>query len=515
MTTKSDSPASECSVGVSGVTHSYGASPVLKNVDFAVAAGEVHSLVGQNGSGKSTLIKIISGAVEPSIGTFMIDGSSAPTSDARATVGRILSVVHQDYNVFPDLTVAANVAVVSGGTFRSRTGSVDWSAASAATARLCDRLGIHLDPQALVRDLGPAEVKLMEIARAMIREPRYLILDEPTASLEPSAARRVLGLVQNLVAQGVGVVFVSHRLDEVLEISSRITVLRDGERVATQPAAEVSAEALADYITGGRAAPVDPHRVEPKIGAAVVKGKDVRLKPGASAFDFQVNAGEILGLTGLMGSGADELVKALGGAQPYSGTIEVSGKPHRRGSVPAALAMGIAYIPEDRGGTGLSVDHSVAQNLTLPSLRSFARCGVLQTRRLHARASELVDRFGIKTPSIHAAVASLSGGNQQKVLIARWLAADASILVVEEPTHGVDIGAKAQIHELLRAFADAGGSVLVASTDLEEVVALCDRVAIMRHGAISGYWTVGEPDSERSHSARLLEELISPDEKVS
>jgi ABC-type sugar transport system ATPase subunit len=497
-------------LGVQAVTHSYGAAPVLQGVDFEMSAGEVHSLVGQNGSGKSTLIKILSNDIEPTVGSFVADGRRVSHAEAKVILREQLSVVHQDYNILPNLTVAANVAVVGESACRTRFGGVDWKRANAVSSELCADLGVPVDPRAMVGDLGAAEVKMVEIARAMIKKPRYLILDEPTASLEPGASARVLELIESLAARGVGILFVSHRLDEVLTVSHRITVLRDGQLVATKSRREMTADDLADHITGGavvfRDAPDE--RKCPADGPVAVQGRNVRLRPQAQPFDLEVREGEILGLVGLLGAGGEELIRALAGLHPYTGEIAIHGVVHECGSLGSAHKQRIGYIPEDRGGAGLIADHSVTGNLTLPSVTTYAKRGILNGRRLSAAAGEMIQKFGIKTPNAAAPVASLSGGNQQKVLMARWLAAGVKVLLVEEPTHGVDIGAKSQIHFLIRDFVNSGGTAVVATTDLDEAVTLCDRIALMRHGSVSTYWE--RPQHEEAASARLLSALMNP-----
>ena len=498
------------SLGVRDVTHSYGAAPVLHQVDFEMSVGEVHSLVGQNGSGKSTLIKILANDVEPTVGDFVVDGARVSQAQAKTVLKNELSVVHQDYNILPNLTVAANVAVVGESACRTRLGSVDWKRANALSAQLCADLGVPVDPDALVGDLGAAEIKMVEIARAMIKKPRYLILDEPTASLEPAASARVLELIESLAARGVGVLFVSHRLDEVLTVSSKITVLRDGHHIVTKSRADMTADDLAHQITGGAVVFNDAAAEVPERASSTVtvKGRNIKLRSGAEEFDLEVAGGEVLGLVGLLGAGGDELVRALAGLHPYAGQITVNGAAHQSGSLKSALKQDIGYIPEDRGGTGLIADHSVADNLTLPSLTTYAKRGVINGRRIASASAEMMQKFGIKAPSAAAPVASLSGGNQQKVLMARWLAAGVKLLLVEEPTHGVDIGAKAQIHALIKDFTNAGGSAVVATTDLEEAVTLCDRIALMRHGAIFAYWT--RPEGDEAASTRLLSALMNP-----
>ncbi|MGI9557924.1 MAG: sugar ABC transporter ATP-binding protein, partial [Solirubrobacterales bacterium] len=398
---------------------------------------------------------------------------------------RGIGVVHQDYNLFNDLNVAANVYGVSQAPPRRRfTRRVDKPALEGKVTELLTSLGIELAPSARVGDLGAAERKFVEIARAMLLEPSFLILDEPTASLEPAASKSVLGLLERLRDQGVGLCFVSHRLDEVLRISDRITVLRDGDRIDTIENKDLTEELIAELIIG--------RKHEAETGGAGAAGEDIalglsglKLRPGAQDLDLSIRKGESFGLTGLLGSGAAELVGMIGGAKPLEGDVEIRGNATRIRSPRDAAAAGVGFIPEDRKATGLVPEQSVAINISLASLKTVSRAlGWLRTRLVRSRARDFRERLDIRTRSVDAKVKTLSGGNQQKVMLAKWLASGVEVLAIEEPTHGIDIGAKAQVHELLRGFARDGGTIIVASTDVEEVLAVCDRIGIMWHGSL-------------------------------
>ena len=471
--------------GTRATTHLYSGVPALLNVDFELRGGTVQGLVGENGSGKSTLIKILTGAVQPTAGTIYLDSEEVTFALPHEAQQRGIGVVHQDYNLFGDLNVAANVYGITQAPPRRRfTRRVDKPALDGKVHELLSDLGIELAPSAMVRDLGPAERKFVEIARAMLLEPRFLILDEPTASLEPAASRSVLALLERLRDHGVGVCFISHRLDEVLRIADRITVLRDGELIETLDNEGLTEERIAELIIG--------RKHEEESGGAGSAGEEtalglskVRLRPGAPEVEFEVRKGEIFGLTGLLGSGAAELVSMIGGARPLDGDLELDGTTLQIRTPRDASRAGVGFLPEDRKATGLVQEQSVAINISLASLSKVtAALGWLRRKVLNNRAREFRSSLDIRTRSVHVPVKTLSGGNQQKVMLAKWLASGVRVLAVEEPTHGIDIGAKAQVHDLRRQFARDGGTIVVASTDVEEVLAVCDRIGVMRHGAL-------------------------------
>jgi ABC-type sugar transport system ATPase subunit len=479
-------PADEARFGIESAYHHYSGVVVLADVDFELRGGEVHALLGENGSGKSTLIRILTGALKPSGGKLTLDGETVSFSvpaDARA---QGIGVVHQDYHLFPELTVAQNVYGVSVSLPRRRwTQTVDRLEVERRVERLFAELRIDIPSTRLVRSLDAAERKFVEIARAMLLKPRFLVLDEPTASLEPAASRSVLDLLRRLREQGVGLMFVSHRLDEVRTIADRISVLRDGrvvERIDPQDATE---DRMANAITGGVDRTPTRVRVAPAQPTTALRIEGVRLSAERPPVSLEVRRGEIFGLTGLLGSGAATLIRMIGGAQPLPGEAWLDGEPVVIRTPRNACALGIGFIPEDRKAVGLIQDQSIATNISLASLGAVSRMGVLSRARIATRADDYKERLSIRATSVNQPVAQLSGGNQQKVLLAKWLASGVRLLAVEEPTHGIDIGGKAQVHELLREFADQGGTVVVASTDAGEVLDLCDRIGVMRHGGLT------------------------------
>jgi ABC-type sugar transport system ATPase subunit len=505
--------------GIENVSHDYSGVQVVKNVDFELRPGEVHALIGENGSGKSTVIKILTGAVKPRSGRIYLDDETVAFHNPGAARSQGIGVVHQDYNLFPELTVAQNVYGVSVAPPRRRwTRMIDRGELSSRIGELFDALHIEIPPDRLVRNLDAAERKFVEIARAMLLKPQFLILDEPTASLEPEGSRTVLELLRRLREQGVGLMFVSHRLDEVRVISDAISVLRDGRLVERIEPSEATEERLANAITGG--VETVPTRSRPQRGAhePLLRVEDVRVAGSAPPVTLEIGRGEIFGLTGLLGSGCAQLTRMIGGAEPLRGRALLGGEEITLRTPRDASRHGIGFIPEDRKAVGLIPEQSVAINISLSALGSVSKNGVLSQKLISERAHKYRDRLTIRTASIYQPVMRLSGGNMQKVLLAKWLASGVSILAIEEPTHGIDIGGKAQVHELLRDFADNGGTVLIASTDAAEVLELCDRVGVMRHGALARLVSVEEmtrasltADSTRDPE-QVLDQLISSDE---
>lgn len=469
------------------VSHSFGGVRALRGVDFELQSGRIHGLVGQNGAGKSTLIQIMVGALKPMEGHLRLDGRAVVISSPAEARALGIAAVHQDIQLFPELDVATNVYAIDHDLPRSSPfRAIDWAAVRQRTATFLSELGIELNPRRKVESLAVAERKLVQIARAVALRPSFLILDEPTASLERRAARAVLELLVRLRSSGLAICFVSHRLDEVRSVSDEIFVLRDG-RLAGRVGRGAGEGQLIELMLGRAAADPVP-REEPAAPLSplspLLEVRDLAVGPTASAVSFEVRSGEIMGLTGLMGSGAEQVVRMLAGGEPCQGWVSVEGRHVRIRKPTDALAAGIAFIPEDRKSEGVVEGLSVAENISMASLADVSRLGFLDRSRLRERARSYAASLGIKTASVQSPVSSLSGGNQQKVLAARCLATGARILALHEPTHGVDVGAIAQIQQLLREFAARGGAVLVASGEVRQLLEICDRIAVFRDGEI-------------------------------
>ena len=468
---------------LAGVMKAFGGVRALKGVSFDLKAGEVHALVGENGAGKSTLIRVITGAHAPDSGTIAVDGQTFDRLDP--ALGRRLGIaaIYQQPALFPDLSVAENIALAlePAGGWRW----VRWGARRDRARRLLDRIGATIDPDAEVRTLSMPEQQLVEIARSVGAEAKILILDEPTASLADREVDRLFGVIADLKAQGVGLLYISHRLEELPRIADRVSALRDGAMVGTRAMDAVDRPTLIRMMVGRELGSVFPKvAVEPGAVALRVEGLTCRAA-GVHDVSFEVRRGEMLGLAGLIGSGRTELAGVLFGLTPAdSGRIEVDGAEVAIESPTAAITAGIAYVPEDRRHHGVIPELSVAANATLATLDRVATLGWLRRGRERIVAEGLVRRFGVKAASVAAAVATLSGGNQQKVALARWIEAGPKILILDEPTQGVDVGSKAEIHRIMGELAAAGLAIVMISSELPEILGMSDRVAVVRGGTI-------------------------------
>lgn len=482
------------------VSKSFSGVTVLDQVDFEIRASEVHAVLGENGSGKTTLIKILGGAHAPTTGHVERDGKRidlpSPTHAQRAG----LAIVHQEFQLFPHLDVATNVALTSDLPRRRLTRTLDRREMRRRAAGILSNLGLGIDPRELVRNLRLAEWKLVEIARALMARSSFLVLDEPTALLDRRDSRSILALIERLREEGVGIAFVTHKLDEALSVADRITVLRDGKLVASSAAGDATAADLVELIVGRKGLREEPKALPRAVGNAALELRGGRAAPGARPFDLEVRRGEIVGLTGLVGSGALEVARMIAGRRPLTGTLTIDGRERRIASPSEAIAAGIGYIPEERASYGIVSQMSVELNISLASLPDVSPGGLLHKARVRSRARKYAAEMAIRGPSLRAPVRTLSGGNQQKVQIAKWLAPSKRILVVESPTHGVDVGAKMEIHRLLVEFAASGGSIVVASTDIPEVLSIADRVAVFSHGELVEVIRT----SETSHGQVLL-----------
>ena len=491
-----------------GVSKSFAAVRALREIDFDLRPGEVHALVGENGAGKSTLVRIVTGAHAPDRGTVTVAG--VPFDHADPLLARRLGIapIYQQPTLFPDLTVAENLGLgVEGGSAWRR---IDWRERRRRATALLDRVGARIDPDADAGSLRMAEQQLVEIARALGANARVLIMDEPTAALAEPEAERLLALVAELRSSGVGIVYISHRLPEVLRIADRVTTLRDGAVVETRPAAGLTQAALIRAMVGRDLDAVFPKR-EVARGDVVLAVRGLSCAAsGVHGASFDVHAGEILGVAGLVGSGRTELARVLFGLTPADGgELRVRGGIAHIRSPRQAIALGLAYVPEDRRRHGVIPEMSVSANATLAILRALASGPFLDARRERAIAATFVERFAIKAPSLDTPVAHLSGGNQQKVALARWLATRPAVLVLDEPTQGVDVGAKAEIHHLIGELAGQGLAIVMISSEMPEVLGMSDRVAVMRGGTIVAILERSAATQERVLALALGQEPVA------
>jgi ribose transport system ATP-binding protein len=476
----------DAAVRMRGISKSFDGVRVLTDVDFEVRRGEVHALAGGNGAGKSTLMKILQGVYSLDAGDIEIDGRPVMLSGIHDATAAGIGMVFQEFSLVPTLTVAQNVAL--GAEPLNRAGLIRDRAAVRRAREVFAEMRVDVDPRAQVGGLGTAYWQLTEIAKALSRNARVLIMDEPTASLARHEADALFELIGRLTERGISVIYISHRMDEVYRIADRITVLRDGRRLFTEALSDVTPERIVEGIVGkeieGEFAYQE--RAGREEGSAPVLDLDsVSAGPRVRNISFSVARGEIVGLAGLMGSGRTELARVLFGIDPVQrGTIRINGREVRLRGAQDAIAAGIALIPEDRRAQGLVLDHSVRENLTLPLLRKMRRGPLLDDRKGRSLARDLIERFSIKVANADRPIRRLSGGNQQKVVIAKWLGTDPDLLIMDEPTAGVDIGTKTEILATIRGLADRGMAVLVISSEYPELLAVSDRVVVLREGAV-------------------------------
>jgi ABC-type sugar transport system ATPase subunit len=481
-------------LAVTGVTKRFPGVLALDGVDFAVRAGRVHALVGENGAGKSTLLRIVAGAERPDGGTIAVGGVPVSLATPRDALRLGLTVIYQELSLVPALGADANIFL---GMEPVRRGLLDLRTEAARAADALRALGADFDPATPARDLSVAEQQLVEIARALERDARLIALDEPTAALSHLETERLFARIGELTRRGIGVVFVSHRLEEVRRIADEITVLRDGRRVFAGPASAVDDAALIRHMVGRD---VEYARVPPAAapGPVLLEVQGLTRHPALADVSLALRRGEILGLAGLVGAGRTEVARCIAGADPADGgSMRLAGEPYRPASPREAILRRVVYLPEDRKTQGLVLGLSVRENVTLPTLQRFARWGVVRGARERAAAAQQVATVELRPPDTEREAGTLSGGNQQKVVLAKWLLADADVLLFDEPTRGVDIATKAELHRIIRSLADAGKAVLVISSELPEILALADRIVVMRGGRVSGELLATEATAER------------------
>jgi rhamnose transport system ATP-binding protein len=485
-------------VELNGITKTYGGVHALSDVSFAIRPGEVHALVGENGAGKSTLVKILTGVIQPDEGTLVIDGRPQRISDPQTAHQLGIVAMYQEPTVFQDLSVAENV--FAGRHPRSSLGTVAWGQMRAEASRILNELGVDFGPDAPVRGLGVADRQLLEIAKALSSSARLLIMDEPTAALSPNEVDNLFATTRRLRDRGVVVVFISHGLEEVTAIADTVTVLRDGGHVATRPAAELPHGEIVRLMVGRSLDALFP-KEEAEIGEVVFKAQGLSRRGVFSDVSFELRRGEIVGLAGFVGAGRTEVARAVFGIDKLdSGVLEIEGKRFRPRSPRAALRRGLAYLPEDRLNQGLVQPMSIAQNASMAVLPALTPGGVLRPRRERSLARRFMEQLRIRATSVTQIVRSLSGGNQQKVVLSKWLAANPRILILDEPTHGVDVGTKADVHRTISGLAAQGLTILLISSELLEVLGMSDRILVMREGRL-----VAELPREEATQERVIQ----------
>lgn len=466
-----------------GITKQFPGTRALDNAHLELLPGEIHAVMGENGAGKSTLMKILAGVMLPDAGELRLEGKPISFLSPHQALDHGIAIVYQELNLVPTLTVAENL--FPGRLPTGVLGMVRYGALFRNAKQALSNLSIDIDPRALVGELSIAHQQLVEIAKALSRQCKILILDEPTSALTDREADLLLALLRRLADEGMGILYISHKLKEVFALADRVTVLRDGKYIGTQSISVTTPDVLIRMMVGRDLGTLFPHKSR-EIGKPIFAARDFRV-PGFNARNcFELRQGEILGFAGLIGSGRTELARAIFGAEAkIEGQIILDGTPIEIDSPKAAIEHGIGYLPEDRKTAGLFLEMSLRLNVAATVLRDVSGGGFVLPARERAVAERAVERLGISTPSIEQEARRLSGGNQQKTLVAKWLAIKPKILIVDEPTRGIDVGAKREIHFLLRNLADTGVGVIVISSELPEVLGLCDRILVMHEGAIA------------------------------
>ena len=464
-----------------GIDKRFAGIHALSGVDLTIRPGEVHSMVGENGAGKSTLMRVLGGEHRPDAGEIRIDGKAVRLSGPVDAIARGISVIHQEMALAPDLTVAENIFL---GELPARIG---WGALNAKARDLIGQLGFDISPRRTVSELSVAHQQVVEIAKALSRKARVLVFDEPTAVLSMGDAQRLLDIIRGLRSSGVGLVYISHRLDEIYAISDRITVLKDGRKVDTVTPRAVPVDGLIRMMVGRPLNQLFGVKPERCVGEEILKVDRLTLPNGISDVSFTLRRGEVVGLGGLVGSGRTEVARAIFGADPIaSGTLTLHGRPYRPSAPKSGVKGGIALVPEDRKGQGVVLDMAIAKNATMARTGPVTRAGFFSRGAERRTVQRLIDDLHIKLGTMMDPVSSLSGGNQQKVVLAKWFHAGGEVVILDEPTRGVDVGAKTEIYSLIHRMASEGKAVLVISSEHAELFGLCDRVLVMGEGRLRG-----------------------------
>lgn len=489
---------------VAGISKAFPGTQALRDVSFELLPGEVHALMGQNGAGKSTLLHIVSGVYPPDTGEIRVGGRAVTIASPRQARALGIGIVYQELSLAPGLSIAENVfanrAPSTGGVIR-------WGDLYRQTRALLAQFEMDVDPRALIRDLNVTTRQIVEILKALSLDARILLLDEPTSALPPSEVDHLFSAIRRLKERGIGIVYITHRIPEVMQIADRVTVLRDGQRVATSASGDVTPDDIIEQMVGRKLTELYPARGA-GAGAELLRAAGLTRERAFADVSFALRRGEIVGIAGLMGARRSELLRALAGAlRTHGGTVTLEGRPVRFGSPDEAFAAGIAYLPEERKVDGLFLKMPLRQNISVTVLDRVARLGVMSARREADMARRYVAQIGIRTPSVDQLVGRLSGGNQQKVMLSKWLVRQPKVLLIDEPTKGVDVGAKVEIHALLRQLADQGAGILFISSEFPEIIGLADRILVMVEGRL-----VGEvrPDETTEQALMLMASGYAP-----
>jgi rhamnose transport system ATP-binding protein len=481
-------------VRVRGLRKAFGGVAALRGADLDLFAGEIHGLLGENGAGKSTLLKTLAGVHRADAGEITLGGVPFDQGSPRRSIEQGIAVIYQEPSLFPDLSLAENVFV--GRQPRRAGGGVDWPAVRERTAALFAQLAVRLDPERKAAGLSIADQQIVEIAKALSTNARVIVMDEPTAALSARESERLLDVARRLRDGGAAVVFVSHRLDEVFALCDRVTVMRDGATVAQSTVARTDPGEVVRWMVGRELTDLFP-KIETTAGDVVLQVRGLRRRGAFADISFEVRAGEIVALAGLVGSGRSEVVRAVFGIDRYDGgEVLLDGRRLPAGDPAAALHRGVALVPEDRRQQGLFMPASIVRNTALVVVDKLRRAGLVDARKERRLTAEWAERLRLRHAGLDQPVERLSGGNQQKVVLAKWLATEPRLLVVDEPTRGIDVGTKAEVHRLLSEQAAAGLAVLMISSELPEVLGMADRVLVMREGRLTATLTRAEATQE-------------------
>ena len=498
---------SETFLQMSHITKRFPGVLALSNVDFALRKGEVHALLGENGAGKSTLMKILSGVYQPDEGDIIFEGQSVSFANPLSAQSAGITIIHQEFNLFPELTVEENIFI--GREFcKNNRWRLDEKQQRQAAIDILQKLNLNISPETLVADLTVAQQQMVDIAKAISVNAKILIMDEPTAALTETEIDSLFQVTRLLKEQGTGIVYISHRLEELALIADRATVMRDGQFIATVDYDAVKISDLIAMMVGRDLGNIYPRRGPLAQRKPVLEVSGLTRNGVLNNIDFTLYQGEILGFAGLMGAGRTELARAIFGADPIDGgTLKLNGKVTVIKDIPDAIQQGISYLTEDRKKEGLALGLSVERNIMLGNYPEYSdRYGNVDSKRCQKTSEEQVKALRIKTPHLEQAALNLSGGNQQKIIIARWVCKDTDILIFDEPTRGIDVGAKLEIYELMNRLVAKGKSIIMISSELPEVLGMCDRILVMRNGRITGELASDDATQEKIMQYATLED---------
>ncbi|NDO81587.1 D-xylose ABC transporter ATP-binding protein [Citrobacter sp. NCU1] len=498
---------SETFLQMSHITKRFPGVLALSNVDFSLRRGEVHALLGENGAGKSTLMKILSGVYQPDEGDIVFEDQPVSFSSPLSAQQAGITIIHQEFNLFPELTVEENIFI--GREFcKNNRWRLDEKQQRQAATEILQKLNLNISPDTLVADLTVAQQQMVEIAKAISVNAKILIMDEPTAALTETEIESLFQVTRLLKSQGTGIVYISHRLEELALIADRATVMRDGQYIDTVDYDAVNISDLIAMMVGRDLGNIYPRREAQPHPTPVLEVSGLTRKGVLNNIDFTLYRGEILGFAGLMGAGRTELARAIFGADPIdAGTLKLNGKVTVIKDIPDAIKQGISYLTEDRKKEGLALGLSVERNIMLGNYPEYSdRYGNVDSKRCQTTSQEQVSALRIKTPHLEQAALNLSGGNQQKIIIARWVCKDTDILIFDEPTRGIDVGAKLEIYELMNRLVAKGKSIIMISSELPEVLGMCDRILVMRNGRITGELTSDDATQEKIMQYATLED---------